>query len=101
MDYEALIVDGPEAGRVIGSYPIGAIRYLFKKYGKDGIRGDMAMLVTETCPITEGGCPKRYIYYPLFRNGKFVLSLKMSKVRSCISNSSRGDVDFWDGSELA
>ncbi len=101
MDYEALIIDGPEAGRVINSTPIGIIRRQFNEYGKKGIGGNMAMLITETCPITEGGYPKRYTYYPLFRNGKFVLSLKMSKVRSYMNNSDRGDVDFWDGSEEA
>ncbi len=101
MDCEALIIDGPESGRVISSHPIGIIRRAFDRHGKKGINGNMVMFATETCPIADGGHPKRYIYYPLFRNGKFVLSLKMSKVRSYVSNYNIGSVDFWDGSELA
>jgi len=102
MDCEALIIDGPEAGRIINSRPIGIIRRAFDRHGKKGINGNMVMFATETCPKSPTHKDrKRYTYYPLFRNGKFVLSLEMSKVMSCVSNSSRGSVDFWDGSEVA
>ena len=102
MDYEALIIDGPEAGRIIGSYPIGIIRSAFDRHGKKGINGNMVMFPTETCPESPTHKDRRrYSYYPLFRNGKFVLSLQMSKVTSHVSGSTRGEVDFWDGSEMA
>ena len=101
MDYEALIIDGPEAGRMINSRPIGIIRRAFDRHGKKGISGNMVMFTTETC--SESSTHKdrrRYTYYPLFRNGKFVLSSQMSKVTSYVSNRNKGEVDFWDGSEV-
>ena len=104
MDYEALIIDGPEAGRIISSYPIGIIRCAFDKHGKKGISGNMVMFTTETCsesPTHKDGKIRRYTYYPLFRKGKFVLSSKMSRVTSIVSNRNEGEVDFWDGSEIS